>query len=82
MLHINISLEICYSTTHLFYHFVDIVNLYFETYVLYMILIYRDAVSDLALHFLSKMKILVVKDIEREEIEFVCKVSDSNKIVS
>ena len=46
-----------------------------------MILIYRDAVSDLALHFLSKMKILVVKDIEREEIEFVCKVSDSNKIV-
>jgi chaperonin GroEL (HSP60 family) len=46
-----------------------------------MILIYRDAVSDLALHFLAKMKILVVKDIEREEIEFVCKVSHSNKIV-
>lgn len=37
--------------------------------------ILRDAVSDLALHFLAKSKILVVKDIEREDIEFVCKVS-------
>ena len=37
--------------------------------------ILRDAVSDLALHFLDKMKIMVVKDIEREDIEFVCKVS-------
>lgn len=37
--------------------------------------IFRDAVSDLALHFLAKMKIMVVKDIEREDIEFVCKVS-------
>ncbi|XP_013776320.1 T-complex protein 1 subunit delta-like [Limulus polyphemus] len=35
--------------------------------------ILRDALSDLALHFLAKMKILVVKDIEREDIEFVCK---------
>lgn len=35
---------------------------------------YRDAVSDLALHFFEKMKIMVVKDIEREDIEFVCKV--------
>ena len=34
----------------------------------------RDAVNDLALHFLAKMKIMVVKDIEREDIEFVCKV--------
>ena len=28
----------------------------------------------MALHFLAKMKILVVRDIEREDIEFVCKV--------
>ncbi|CAH1755968.1 12504_t:CDS:10 [Entrophospora sp. SA101] len=35
--------------------------------------ILRDAVNDLSLHFLSKLKILVVKDIEREEIEFICK---------
>jgi T-complex protein 1 subunit delta len=38
--------------------------------------ILRDAVNDLSLHFLSKLKILVVKDIEREEIEFICKVSN------
>lgn len=35
----------------------------------------RDALSDLALHFLNKMKIMVVKDIEREDIEFICKVT-------
>lgn len=35
---------------------------------------FRDALSDLALHFLNKMKIMVIKDIEREEIEFICKV--------
>lgn len=34
----------------------------------------RDAVSDMALHFLAKMKILVVRDIEREDIEFISKV--------
>jgi T-complex protein 1 subunit delta len=28
---------------------------------------------DLSLHFLAKMKILVVKDIERDEVEFICK---------
>lgn len=37
-------------------------------------LVFRDALSDLALHFLNKMKIMVVKDIEREDIEFICKV--------
>lgn len=37
----------------------------------------RDALSDLALHFLNKMKIMVVKEVEREDIEFICKVSDS-----
>ncbi|CCE61382.1 hypothetical protein TPHA_0A03040 [Tetrapisispora phaffii CBS 4417] len=35
--------------------------------------ILRDAVNDLALHFLSKLGIMVVKDIEREEIEFLSK---------
>jgi T-complex protein 1 subunit delta len=35
--------------------------------------ILRDAVNDLSLHFLAKLKIMVVKDIEREEIEFICK---------
>lgn len=37
--------------------------------------ILRDAVTDLSLHFLAKMKIMVVTDIERDEIEFICKVS-------
>eukprot|EP01156_Anaeramoeba_ignava_P002773 Anaeramoba_ignava/a219525_187.p1 GENE.a219525_187~~a219525_187.p1 ORF type:complete len:523 (+),score=193.91 a219525_187:53-1621(+) len=35
--------------------------------------ILRDAISDLALQILAKMKILVIKDIERSEIEFVSK---------
>jgi len=35
--------------------------------------ILRDAVNELSLHFLAKMKILVVKDIEREDIEFISK---------
>lgn len=33
--------------------------------------ILRDAVTDLSLHYLAKAKIMVVRDIEREEIEFV-----------
>ena len=35
--------------------------------------ILRDAVTEMSLHFLSKLKILVVKDIERDEIEFLSK---------
>merc|ERR1711979_144811 len=44
--------------------------------------ILRDAINDLALHFLSKMKILVVKDVEREDIEFVCKTLACKPIAS
>jgi T-complex protein 1 subunit delta len=36
--------------------------------------ILRDAVNDLSLHFLAKLNILVIKDIERDEVEFICKV--------
>nr|AFM74230.1 chaperonin [Spirometra erinaceieuropaei] len=35
--------------------------------------ILRDAVNDLALHYFGKMKVMVIKDIEREEVEFICK---------
>eukprot|EP00898_Chlorokybus_atmophyticus_P007926 jgi/Chlat1/8134/Chrsp75S07578 len=35
--------------------------------------ILRDAVTDLSLHYLAKAKIMVVKDIERDEIEFISK---------
>lgn len=44
--------------------------------------ILRDAVNDLALHFLNKMKILTVKDIEREEVEFLCKTLHCRPIAS
>lgn len=44
--------------------------------------ILRDGVSDLALHFLAKMKIMVVKDVEREDIEFVCKTLGCRPIAS
>ena len=35
--------------------------------------ILRDAVNDLALHFLAKKNIMVIKDIERYDIDFICK---------
>ena len=35
--------------------------------------ILRDAVNELALHFLAKKNIMVIKDIEREEVDFICK---------
>jgi len=35
--------------------------------------ILRDATNDLSLHFLAKKGIMVVKDIERDEIEFISK---------
>lgn len=35
--------------------------------------ILRDAVTDLSLHFLGKMKIMAVIDIERDEVEFISK---------
>jgi len=35
--------------------------------------ILRDSVNDLALHFLSKKNIMVIKDIEREDVPFICK---------
>jgi T-complex protein 1 subunit delta len=44
--------------------------------------ILRDAVNDLALHFLAKMKIMVVTDIERSEVEFVCKTINCKPIAS
>lgn len=44
--------------------------------------ILRDAVSDLALHFLNKLKIMVVKDVEREDIEFVSTILGCRPIAS
>lgn len=39
--------------------------------------ILRDAVNDLSLHFLAKLNILAVRDIERDEVEFICKVAST-----
>merc|ERR1711988_789734 len=44
--------------------------------------ILRDAVNDLALHFLAKMKIMVIRDIERSEVEFICKAINCKPIAS
>lgn len=42
--------------------------------------ILRDAVNDLALHFLAKKKIMVVRDIERTDVEFICKTLNCQPI--
>ena len=36
--------------------------------------ILRDAVNDLSLHFLNKMKIMTITNVERDQIDFVAKV--------
>lgn len=36
--------------------------------------ILRDAVNELSLHFLSKLKIMVISDIERDDVEFISRV--------
>lgn len=35
--------------------------------------ILRDAINEMALHFMNKLGIMVVKDIERDEVEFISK---------
>lgn len=35
--------------------------------------ILRDAYNELSLHFLAKMKIMVVTDIERSDVDFICR---------
>ena len=42
--------------------------------------ILRDATNDLALHLLAKAHILVIKDIEREDVEFICKTLNCKPI--
>lgn len=44
--------------------------------------ILRDAISDMGLHFLGKMKIMVVRDIERNEIDFITKTLNCRPIAS
>ncbi|VBB27747.1 unnamed protein product [Acanthocheilonema viteae] len=44
--------------------------------------ILRDAVNEMSLHFLAKMKIMVVKDIEREDIEFYSRILGCRPVAS
>lgn len=44
--------------------------------------ILRDSVSDLSLQYLAKMKIMVVKDVERDDIEFISKTLGAIPIAS
>jgi len=44
--------------------------------------ILRDAVTDLSLHYLAKQKIMVVRDIERTDVEFISKVTDTPEHVT
>jgi len=44
--------------------------------------ILRDALADLAVHFLNKVKIMVVSDIERDDVEFISKTIGARPIAS
>jgi len=44
--------------------------------------ILRDAVTDVALHFLARLKILVVRDVERTDIEFISRSCGCTPIAS
>eukprot|EP01090_Pellita_catalonica_P017468 TRINITY_DN527_c0_g3_i6.p1 TRINITY_DN527_c0_g3~~TRINITY_DN527_c0_g3_i6.p1 ORF type:complete len:538 (-),score=119.07 TRINITY_DN527_c0_g3_i6:65-1657(-) len=44
--------------------------------------ILRDAVTDLSLHYLSRMKIMVIKDVERNDIEFITRAVSCQPIAS
>ena len=41
--------------------------------------ILRDAISDLALHFLGKKKIMVIKDIDRDDIDFISRTINATR---
>mgnify|MGYP000939457318 CR=1 FL=1 len=42
--------------------------------------ILRDAVNELALHFLAKKNIMVIKDVERDDIDFICKTVQATPV--
>ena len=44
--------------------------------------ILRDAVNDMSLNFLQRLKIMAIKDIERDEVEFICKSTGCKPIAN
>lgn len=44
--------------------------------------LFSDAINDMALHFFAKLKIMVIKDIERDDIEFYSKILGCRPVAS
>eukprot|EP00127_Corallochytrium_limacisporum_P001837 Clim_evm3s87 gene=Clim_evmTU3s87 len=44
--------------------------------------ILRDATTDLSIHFLNKLKIVAIKDVERDQIEFISKTLGCKPVAS
>ena len=42
----------------------------------------RDSVNDLALHFLAKKKIMVIKDIERDQVDYISRTTGCTPVAS
>jgi len=40
----------------------------------------RDAVNDLSLHFLAKKGIMVIRDIERDRVEYISKTLNAQPV--
>jgi len=40
----------------------------------------REAISDLALHFLAKKKIMVIKDIDRDQVDFIARTINATPV--
>lgn len=43
--------------------------------------ILRDSINELSLHFLAKAGIMVIRDIEREDVDFICKTIGCTPVV-
>lgn len=64
-------------------HIVDLVKKVVKTGVNVVLLqksILREAVSDLALHFLAKKGIMVIKDIERSQVDFISRTINATPV--
>lgn len=64
-------------------HIVELVKKVIKTGVNVVLLqksILREAVSDLALHFLAKKNVMVIKDIERDQVDFISRTLNATPV--
>lgn len=64
-------------------HIVELVKKVIATKVNVLLIqksILRDAVSDLALHFLAKKNIMVIRDIERDQVDFISRTINATPV--